>query len=38
MRVDCLQLEDLEIKVNNYDIESVEYQIVLGVIVDKTLS
>jgi len=29
---------DLEIKVNNYVIESVEYQNVLGVIVDKTLS
>ena len=31
-------VEDLEIKVNNYVIESVEYQNVLGVIVDKTLS
>ena len=31
-------VEDLEIKVNNYVIESVEYQIVLGVSVDKTLS
>jgi len=31
-------VEDLEIKVNNYVIESVEYQIVFGVIVDKTLS
>ena len=31
-------VEDLEIKVNNYVIESVEYQTVLGVIVDKTLS
>ena len=31
-------VQDLEIKVNNYVIESVEYQIVLGVIVDKTLS
>jgi len=30
-------VEDLEIKVNNYVIESVEYQNVLGVIVDKTL-
>ena len=29
---------DLEIKVNNYVIESVEYQNALGVIVDKTLS
>ena len=31
-------VEDLEIKVNNYVIESVDYQNVLGVIVDKTLS
>ena len=31
-------VEDLEIKVNNYVIEYVEYQNVLGVIVDKTLS
>ena len=31
-------VEDLEIKVKHYDIESLEYQHVLGVIVDKTLS
>ena len=31
-------VEDLEIKVNNYVIEYVEYQNVLGVIVDKILS
>jgi len=31
-------VEDLEVKVNNYVIEYVEYQNVLGVIVDKTFS
>ena len=31
-------VEDLEINVNNYAIKYVEYQNVLGVIVDKTLS
>jgi len=31
-------VEDLEIKLNNHVIEYVEYQNVLGVIVDKTLS
>jgi len=31
-------VEDLEIKVNNYVIKSVDYQNVLGVSVDKTLS
>ena len=31
-------VEDFEMKVNNYVIEYVEYQTVLGVIVDNTLS